>query len=387
VGKRIVFYSHNGFGLGHVRRNYLLARAVHEADPSLEILLITGSPFPHEPAPSEGIDYVRLPSLLRVESNHWRPKQFPGIGTADFCDMRSDIILSTVRRFRPDVLIADHLPQGVSGELIPALEWLRDHGSHALAGFRDILDAPEKVARAWSADDTTSVLDNYYSKVLVYGSSDVFDFANYGLNGSLEPKLTYCGYLGRQHPPESSVDVARSELRGNRERSILACAGGGADGLDVLQASVQAGPALEEALRAHMVAVAGPLMPEPDWKQLETIAGSLGIELRGRIETFTPYVAAADLMIGMCGYNTVCESLSFGVPLVSIPRRYPSGEQAIRAEAFARLGLLTYVEQEELEEDSLVQAASESVSQRRPDDLPFSMNGVEQARDEIMAML
>jgi predicted glycosyltransferase len=98
MAQRIVFYSHNGFGLGHVRRNYLLARALNDADPSLEILLITGSPFPLEPALSEQIDYVRLPSLLRVDSNEWMPKQFPATETLDLCRLRSAIILSSCKR-------------------------------------------------------------------------------------------------------------------------------------------------------------------------------------------------------------------------------------------------------------------------------------------------
>lgn len=216
MAKRIVFYSHNGFGLGHVRRNYLLARALKKADPDLEILLITGSPFPLEPALSEGIDYVRLPSFLRVESNHWVPKQFPQIESLELSRLRSDIILSTVRAFRPDVLVADHLPQGVNGELLPALQWLSDRGRPAVAGFRDILDAPDVITRNWASDNTMSVLETHYARVLVYGSPDVFDFRHYGLDDASSANPVYCGYLGRPQPPKMTVEIARTEMRAGR---------------------------------------------------------------------------------------------------------------------------------------------------------------------------
>jgi len=42
VVRRYVFYSHDGYGLGHVRRNSLIARAVLEADTEAEVSLVTG---------------------------------------------------------------------------------------------------------------------------------------------------------------------------------------------------------------------------------------------------------------------------------------------------------------------------------------------------------
>lgn len=155
----------------------------------------------------------------------------------------------------------------------------------------------------------------------------------------------------------------------------------------MLKSSVKAGPQLQKSLEAHLLAVAGPLMPSHDWATLKAVAGPLGIELRGRIETFTAYVAAADLLIGMCGYNTVCETLSYGVPLVSIPRSHPSGEQRLRSKAFARLGLLTHLDQEDVNRYSLLGAASTSLNNGKHGRPPFSMDGAAAARDEILSLL
>ncbi|MDQ1635968.1 MAG: hypothetical protein QOJ32_2777, partial [Frankiaceae bacterium] len=37
-----LLFSHDGFGLGHVRRNLLVARGILAADPSADVTLVTG---------------------------------------------------------------------------------------------------------------------------------------------------------------------------------------------------------------------------------------------------------------------------------------------------------------------------------------------------------
>jgi len=387
VSDRIVFYSHNGFGLGHVRRNFLIARALREAVPGADIILVTGSPFPQDPALEEGMDYVRLPAFLRDGTNHWSPKQLRGFAFDDLTSLRADTIHSVIRRFRPSLLVADHLPAGVGGELLPALECLRESGGRAVAGFRDILDTADRVRRTWQENRTVFVLREYYAKTLVYGSPDVFDFRQYDLPADLQSRLVYCGYLGRPAVPSEALEEARALLRGGRERSVLACAGGGIDGLGVIKAAVTAGPHLEYCLRARLVAVAGPLMSSTDWRELRAIAHRRRIDLRQSIDGFPAHVAASDLLIGMCGYNTACEALSYGVPFLAVPRAEPSTEQLIRARAFSKLGLLTCLEPGRLAAGTLVEAATATLSEGPRGRVQLPMDGVSRARDILRDML
>ena len=53
-----------------------------------------------------------------------------------------------------------------------------------------------------------------------------------------------------------------------------------------------------------------------------------------------PYLASATAIVGMGGYNTFCEILSFDKPTLMVPRVVPRREQAIRAERAERSGLL-----------------------------------------------
>jgi predicted glycosyltransferase len=53
--------------------------------------------------------------------------------------------------------------------------------------------------------------------------------------------------------------------------------------------------------------------------------------------------AAADIVVSMGGYNTLCEILGQGTISLVIPRETPRREQIIRARAFARQNLVDYI--------------------------------------------
>ena len=60
----------------------------------------------------------------------------------------------------------------------------------------------------------------------------------------------------------------------------------------------------------------------------------------GRMEKIQ---AAADLVISMGGYNTICEILSQKTVSLIIPRETPREEQLIRAKAFNNRHLIDYI--------------------------------------------
>ena len=60
------------------------------------------------------------------------------------------------------------------------------------------------------------------------------------------------------------------------------------------------------------------------------------------------YVNAADVVVSMAGYNTICEILSLRKRAIIVPRVSPVREQQIRAERMARLSLFKMVHPGEL---------------------------------------
>jgi predicted glycosyltransferase len=57
--------------------------------------------------------------------------------------------------------------------------------------------------------------------------------------------------------------------------------------------------------------------------------------------------AAADIVVSMGGYNTLCEILGQGTISLVIPRETPRQEQVIRARAFHRQHLVDYISWDE----------------------------------------
>ena len=64
-GARVMLYSHDTFGLGHLRRSRALASAITSADPSASALILTGSPVAGRFAFPSRVDHVRLPGVIK----------------------------------------------------------------------------------------------------------------------------------------------------------------------------------------------------------------------------------------------------------------------------------------------------------------------------------
>jgi predicted glycosyltransferase len=59
----MLMYSHDSYGLGHLRRTLALARAFVEHNPRLGVLILAGCTVSGSFRLPQGIDMVKLPSL------------------------------------------------------------------------------------------------------------------------------------------------------------------------------------------------------------------------------------------------------------------------------------------------------------------------------------
>src|SRR5262249_522852 len=152
-----------------------------------------------------------LPSLQMVDRYRtWTPRDLP-LPLRDVIELRAELLHDTVKTVAPDLLVADFMPAGPYGELLPALEELERPGGPAVAGFRAVIDDPEFVRQLWTEAGTYDVLRRRYMSICVYGDPRTIDFISaYGLDDELAGRVRYCGYLGRRHPPKNG-DAATHE--------------------------------------------------------------------------------------------------------------------------------------------------------------------------------
>jgi predicted glycosyltransferase len=329
---RIQLHSHDSYGLGHLRRTTTLAEAIRRELPQAEVLITTGSPVATAFPQSAGIDIVKLPSVTKNASGQYVARSL-GLPIDALVRLRQNLLLEVQQSFRPHILIVDHQILGLAEELLPVLQSARNFGTRTILGVRDIIDAPEIVAREWGRPVVREALRSMYERVCVYGDPQVFDpREQYPIPAELRERLEFVGYVARDATPPPAP-------RETRERPhVLAMVGGGEDGgerIDTVLEALALGPCPFET-----TVVLGPLSSHERAREFKRRARALE---NVTIQTFhadIPHLLArSDAVVSMAGYNSVVEVLSSGVPAIFCPRSFPRREQLIRAERLEALGL------------------------------------------------
>jgi predicted glycosyltransferase len=354
---RLLIYSQDGLGLGHLRRTTLLAGAFLDAVPGSSVLTISDSPVGQFFETRDGHDYLKLPSIRKIRPGSWSPVSL-GLSFAEVLSLRQETIRRVAWAFEPDVLLVDHMPHGAMGELVPTLQLLEGSGTRIVLGLRDILDAPLTIRRRWRVEGAFEAVERYFDDVLVYGAQDVFDVAEqYDWPAHLADRLNYCGYVcASVERPDPGTVRERYLADRPRGRLIVAMAGGGADAGALFDTLLRAVPLLRGGDDCVVVVVTGPFLPADQGARLQHLADGLPVHLLPTVRGPADYLAAADLVVAMAGYNTTAEILSLGARALLVPRAGPSAEQQIRASSFADRGWVRWIRPEALSAESLAGA-------------------------------
>jgi predicted glycosyltransferase len=348
--RRLLIYSQDGLGLGHLRRTTLLASAFLTACPAGAVLTVCDSPTGHFFGTGPGHDYLKLPSIRKVRPGEWSPISLR-LPFSDVLEMRKAIIRTAALAFEPDVLLVDHMPHGSMGELVPTLEALAGAPVKKILGLRDILDSPETIGRRWRLEGAFEAVERHFDEVLVYGSREVFDVASsYGWPAHLEDRLHYCGYVcaPTAWSPDDTVRIRQSHGVTAGTKLIVAMAGGGADAFPLFETLVLSMPTVRSQLDCRLLLVAGPFLPPDQQAALRRLADGLPIDVVSTVSDSLGVMAAADLLVTMAGYNTTAELLRVGTPALLVPRPGPSAEQQMRASRLARRGWVQWLPPAEL---------------------------------------
>lgn len=358
---RIMLYSHDTFGLGHLRRSRALASAITQADPSASALILTGSPVAGRFTFPRRVDHVRLPGVTKLSDGSYA-SQTMGMGIEEVTDLRSGLIRTTAQQYDPDVLIVDKEPTGFRGELLPTLEMLRDSGRAKLVlGLRDVLDEPEVLAAEWDRKDAVNATEQFYDEIWVYGLRSIYDpTAGLPLSPDTQARMHWTGYLRRDLGPLGTPPEAPY---------ILITPGGGGDGkamVNLVLSAYEKDPDLSpRAILVYGPFLAGELRADFE-ERVEALNGRVtAVGFESQIETL---FAGAQGVVCMGGYNTFCEVLSFDKPAVIVPRTVPRLEQWLRASRAEDLGLVRMLDENRdgLTPESMITAIRSLSSQPLP---------------------
>ena len=348
--RRFLFYSHDGLGLGNVRRSLGIAGELAEFSPGASVLLVTGEEEAESLGVPARVGILKLPGFQKRDDRA-AAGRLP-LPRGEVRMLRERLLAATAETFQPEVVLVDGHPFGIGGELGPALEIARAFGAQAVLGLTDLIDDPDTVDVEWHGRGVFDRIAAYYSRVLVYGQPDVLDpIRNHHFPADVAALTSFCGYVVSASRAESSapgVDDAPGSVKNTQPR-VLATAGSGADGFPLLETFVDA--AADAGWRATIVA--GPDCPPAGVRRLQGLATDAGVMFRRFVPSITSEFSSLDALVCMGGYNTLAEAVASGVPTVCVPRVEPRRDQLIRAQAFARRGFLRLLEPDRLTPEAL----------------------------------
>lgn len=389
---RILLYSHDTYGLGHIRRTLAVARQLSEDLPQASFLLLTGSTVAHSFALPDRLDFINLPAISKRSNGEYHARSLC-LPFREILALREAMIFEATRHFAPDVVLVDKAAAGMKGEMRRSLNYLRAErpGVKLVFGMRDIEDDPAIVREEWRSEGVYRLLEEVYEHIVLYGSRAVYDpVREYGLSPRVAAKILTCGYIRRAEPLRAREQVRR-ELQMRTGRLVAVTAGGGGDGFQLLSTYLQMLRELPGAAPFDSFIVTGPLLSAEKLRLLRQFR----LEDRAaRLVEFTPqlldYLQAADAVVSMGGYNSMCELLSLGQRAIIVPRVKPRIEQLIRAERFAALGLLRMIHPDELTPARLhreLLAVLEGERPPAPETVGVEMDGVRNASRAIQQWL
>ena len=347
---RVLLYSHDSYGLGHVRRTSSIAHAIAAAIPGTSQLCVTGSPRPDLFALPVGADYVKLPSVTKDANGHYEAREL-GSGLDQLVHVRAQTLEAVARSYRPHLILVDHTPLGVGGELAPMLEAQRARGEEVciVLGMRDILDDPQRAHLELTQPRVRHALAEFYDHLLVYGHPHVCDLAReYRLPDRLAERLTYVGLVCcLEVDPSLRRRAAIPEI--GRQAHVFVTAGGGADGAALLEPVVEALVAVPPGGGIRATIVTGPFV-ESEVRASVTarVRGCDHVELLDATPSLHDKLIEADLVVCMGGYNSIYEALCMRRRVLALPRAHPRREQIERVQRLEKLGLVTMLDPDDL---------------------------------------
>ena len=377
MAQRVLVYSHDSFGLGHLRRCREIAHALVRSHADLSVLLLSGSPIIGSFGFRSRVDFVRIPGVIKTRNGEYSSQSLH-LQVEETLALRASIIRHTAESFDPDIFIVDKEPLGLRGEVTETLEYLHRRGVPLVLGLRDVMDEPALLAPEWERKNVLPALARLYDEIWIYGLPQICNpLEEIALPRSVHRKTVYTGYLRR------SLDASAKAHHDNLpfdEPYLLVTPGGGGDGEALVDWVLRA---YEYDRRAPWPAliVLGPFMsPESQAAFLARVARLK----RVRAIAFDPGIEAlidrAVGVVAMGGYNTFCEILSFDKPSLLVPRTVPRREQFIRAKRAAELGLVACLEDDGVRDAKTMATALRHLpQQRRPSEVivPGLLDGLD----------
>ncbi len=362
---RLMVYSHDTFGLGNIRRMLAICQYLLDSIPDISIVLVSGSPVIHSFRLHPRLDYIKLPCIGRDREGKLSAK-YLRTSTEKTIRLRSELIKTTAVHFKPDLLLVDKKPYGLQSELKETLTYLNTYKPETklVLLLRDILDRSEVTISEWERNKYYQAIEWFYDRILVVGMPEVFDVVKeYNFSQTVVKKVKFCGYIRREAGLKSGSTIRQELQIEPSEKLVLVTPGGGEDGYRLIDTYLQSFSSQTSHTHIKSLIISGPEMPFSQKEALSRVAkNNPNFMICEFTDDIISYMEAADTIVSMAGYNTVCEILSLSKRAVVVPRTQPVQEQLIRAQRMSSFGLFKFIHPESLSPENLLDTVVEQLN-------------------------
>ena len=206
---RVLIYSHDSFGLGHLRRCRAIAHALVGHHKKLNVLILSGSPIIGRFSFRARVDFVRVPGIIKLKNGDYTSLNLD-VDIQHTLALRASIIEHTAQVFDPHLFLVDKEPLGLLGEVAKTLRLLKRRGGCRLVlGLRDIMDDPDSLAEEWRRKGVIPALQRLYDHIWVYGLRQIYDpVSAYGFPARSPTRPSSRGTSGASRTPRRSCPPA-----------------------------------------------------------------------------------------------------------------------------------------------------------------------------------
>ena len=373
----LLFYCQHSLGMGHLVRSLTLAETLAEY---FQVVFLNGGRFPSNAMPPEEITAINLPPLGMGEDNqlYSQDERYSVLAAQA---IRREMILNVFEHYEPDALLIELFPFGrkkFAYELLPLLKAARRINHKKTQVFCSLRDIMVNIRKDQLRHDNRArwLADRYFDGVLVH-SDPKFARLEESFHPSrpLKTALSYTGFVLPRGKAFGAVE---------RKHQLLVSAGGGMVGGALLQLAARAQPMLWSLLKLPATLVAGPFLPENEWRQLNQIAKNCpGLTLLREVPNMTELLQSHSVSVSQCGYNTVMDILKSGIAALVVPfAKGRENEQTNRAERMKKLGLLKTIAAEDLNPERFVYEVEQLLS-FSPSTVNLNLEGARQSAEII----
>ncbi len=369
--KRILFFVHDGSGLGHLRR---VARIASYLQGPCACLVVTGLRQAFWIV-SESCEVLHLPNwygFSDTKSSYWGRSAWLKIPKYDAKQMRNGILYSAIAHFDPDVIMVDYLPFGKYNELE---ELLRRSRSKKYLILRGLIDSSD---REMFCGEASKKIAGAYDEILVTADERIVDVTKeYFEDTDLAEKIRYVGYV-------TAAETDRLEgrrLMGLSEgKPWVVCSGGG--GMNAECVLSQCIGLAEEFPFVEFDIVFGPLASPLKAVSQGAIPRNCRIHLQQ--QNLPEMHSSCDIVISSGGYNSVLEAAIGGARIIVYSCKNSMDDEPVEnATRMSKFYPIKFIENQGQLAETLAQTIREFHTSARPR-FEMDTNGPETIRQLLI---